>query len=106
MIQNRSNWKQEEEEYLRRNYHRKSIEELAAYLRRGTSGVYKRCYQLGLTKKANRPTWKRWTEAEKEKLRKMYPLTRNKKLAEILDRTENAIISMARRMGLKKKGRQ
>lgn len=106
MIQNKSNWKQEEEEYLKRNYHKKSIKELAAHLRRGTSAVYKRCYKLGLTKKENRKVYKPWTEAEKKQLSEIYPHMRNKKISQLLNRTEYSITAMAKRMGLKKKGRR
>lgn len=105
MVRNRSRWRPEEDEYLRRNFARLPIEKMAKDLCRGEKATYNRCYQLGLSKTGCRSSRKRWTQKEKEFLINNYQQLSNRQIGEKLGRSESGVMGMAHRLGIRKKNR-
>lgn len=55
-----------------------------------------------INKKNNKNFYKRWSEKEKETLKKLYPNTSTQYIAKLLGRTEQAVFKRAKNMELKK----
>lgn len=106
-MRHRGRWKHEEDTYLIQNFKKLSVGEMAHYLKRGEKATYNRCYRLGLSKTdRKRSNRKRWTQKEKEFLITNYKKFSNRQLGEMLDRSENAVMGMARILGLRKRNIQ
>lgn len=96
-------WAQEEEDYLRQNFGKLDTRIMAENLKRGYKATYNRCYQLGLSKTGTPSSWKRWTQEEKDFLKKNYVHLTNREIAKKLGRSINSVMGMARILGVKKK---
>lgn len=91
-------WKAQDEGYLRRFYTRLPLDRLAEHLRRTPCSVKSRASKLHLDK----GTKHRWTPAEDELLRKLYPNTITKEIAASLRLAIYFVYNRAWNLGLEK----
>ena len=91
------NWSIEQLNYLLNNYENKSLEEIAKVLGRTVGSLYYILNEEGHEFEVNY-----WTKEETDQLIELYPKNSNIEIQKILSRSESAIVSKARLLGLKK----
>lgn len=110
-IQQNGRWTNEEMLRFRRYYGTRSDEDLAAIFGRGLDAVQRLAKRFCLAKdkaflKKQRgegaTTMPRWSSAELQLLRELYPRTPNLEIARQLNRSVKSIVSKAHHFGLKK----
>lgn len=94
-------WKEEEVETLTDLYPTTDTEKLAEILGRSIYSIRNKAARLNLGK-INRSAPKRWTAAEINLLRELYPKTVTKNLVAVFDRSPGAIRAKAWDLGIKK----
>jgi hypothetical protein len=110
-IQGGGKWTRDETLQLKRVYGTRSDEDLAVIFGRDVESIRSYAEELCLAKdkaflkKVNgkgATRMPRWSEAELELLRKLYPVTSNLDIAQRLNRSVKSIVSKAHHVGLKK----
>lgn len=96
---NGKNWTIEEDEYIKNNFGKITLTEMANHLGCAISTVQRRAEYLGCP--VERKTYKRWTEAEIELLKIMAPKYLNKTIANKLGRSIEEVNKKARILGIK-----
>ena len=93
-------WTIEDEQYLRDNYDKKTVEEIASYLNRTTHAVRNKAKKMDMhrVKDAIPGVWK---EVEEEYLKKCYCNTSAAEIGKKLGKTTTAVKKKAAKLGLK-----
>ena len=96
-------WTQEETQYLKKNFKKKSHAEIAKDLGMTKIAVFHKAIKLGLRlKRAPHP----WTEADDEYIRQNYRKIPTREIAQKLDRSLDAIINRAGPLGISRRKRK
>jgi len=96
-------WTKEEEEYLLKNWNKKTVEEIMKYLNRQRNSVERKAYRLGLdTRKKKENLQKRpWEDYENEIIIANYDTKTSEQISKMLkDRSANAVRKQAKKLGL------
>ena len=92
-------WTQPDIDYIKRNYHVRSVADIASHLNRDEQSVRSKAYRLGITSNVSQ-NHSNWTKDEIDLLRLLYPTATWSQLRHDLHRGEMSIRSMARKLGL------
>jgi hypothetical protein len=95
-------WTGAEDQFLRNNYGKLSIDEIATKLNRTFLGTYAHARALGMTGK-NRPAQVVWTEEQIAYLKEHYKTTSKPELCEKLNKGSNGLYFKALELGLVRK---
>jgi len=98
-------WREDEIKFVHDNMDSMSIYKIADHLGRSVSSTSSKIHHLRNPKpivhKNNTTRRRHWTDAEVDDLKRLYPTTPTRELAERFDRSTQAIISKAQDLGIK-----
>jgi hypothetical protein len=93
-------WTKEETRYLRKNFKKKSYQEIAKDLGMTRIAVFQKARKMGLRL---RQTPRPWTEADDEYIRQNYKKIPTREIAQKLNRSLDAVINRAGPLGISQK---
>jgi len=93
-------WTKEETRFLRKNYKKKSYQEIANDLSMSRIAVFQKARRMGLKL---RQTPRPWTEADDEYIRQNYKKIPTREIAQKLNRSLDAVINRAGPLGISQK---
>lgn len=98
-------WTIEDEQYLRDNYDKKTVEEIASYLNRTTYAVRNKAKKMGMHRVTDVIPGV-WKEVEEEYLKKHYCNTSAAEIGEKIGKSAMAVRKKAQKLGLKPETRE
>ena len=97
-----ASWTAEEKEFVKRNYRKMSVQEIAIKLNRTENAVKNTASRIGAAPGGKRS----WRKKEEDYLKKHYGKISINEISENLERSEKAIVAKTAKLGLSKKRRK